>query len=53
MTPYYGVETRPGPCYAVMRTGPRGGSRVVAVYSSKDSAEYVCRALNEERAIEL
>lgn len=53
MTPYYEVQSRPGPCYAVMRTGPKGGTRVVAVYFRKDSAESICTALNTERAVEL
>lgn len=52
MTPRYDVEHRPGGLVAVMRTGPKGGTRLIAVYRNEASAAFVCDALNQERGAE-
>lgn len=45
----YRVQHRPsGPVWAVLRTGPRGGERLIAVYDSVRAAVQVAEALESE-----
>ena len=43
--PTYRVETR-ATCYAVIRTGPKGGTKFITAYTMKHQAEEVAAILN-------
>lgn len=42
----YLVETRREDCWAVMRQGPKGGTRLIAVYRMRHQAVRVAATLN-------
>lgn len=51
MRPHYRVQERIrggnlGAIYAVLRTGPRGGTRLVSVWDNKVVANRICSTLN-------
>lgn len=48
----YRFEQRPGGRGAVVRIGPSGGKKVVAVYTSQFAAEQIVRALEAQKHLE-
>lgn len=49
----YLIQDRPGGLYAVLRTGPRGGVRLVAVYRSRGAARAVLAELLAHTKLEV
>jgi hypothetical protein len=48
----YQFEQRPGGKGAVVRVGPSGGKKVIAVYTSQFMADQIARALDAQKHLE-